>query len=160
MFIGGVSTAKESPFDTLLREIQEEVGIDLSVAEPNKDDSVNADSNNNMQSKSRKVRKRIENKAYYLKIKGLDLEEKPKESTFIMNIGKTVIKTSYNYCVVHCFAINLSNAKAEKIEYRDGEIEWGKWVSIKELYNLVEESEDKFVPGFAHSFLVFVGVCW
>jgi isopentenyldiphosphate isomerase len=107
MFIGGVSLHKEAVMTTLMRELNEEVGIDLTEVQlPHLDYNV-------------------ENKdeAY---------------GTQVISIGETMIRTNMNQCLVDCFLINLAPIHADNIYFKDGEVEWGQWISMERLYELLE----------------------
>jgi isopentenyldiphosphate isomerase len=130
MFIGGVPLYKETVMNCLIRELEEEVGVDLrdtelpvlDYAKPNRGqrDSL------------------IARKSSDLKI----ISE-----TSIVYLGEITVKTALNHCLVDCFAVRLAPMHADNIQFRDGEVEWGEWMSLSKLLALLEgEGEQRFVP--------------
>ena len=183
MFIGGVSKAKESPICTLLRELQEECGLDLSSLEKGEFEN---ESHVSRSQKRRNKRARSEvsselafedenidsSSSYNV---GAPLKEGPDRKfgrswissssspsssscsfspsvtsagSWISYIGQTDVHTDYNHCIVDCFLIQLSDQRIEQgFSFTDGEIEWGKWVSLSELNQLLDgDGEQHFVP--------------
>eukprot|EP01038_Epipyxis_sp_PR26KG_P008924 gene8924-12034_t len=163
MFIGGVCQAGESTASTLLRELNEECGIDLSVISNNSNIEENMIAN--IQTNSQ-IDYNIESKLTWSKAADLawerwltkqnnnkNNENLSKYSNLINNdnkiirLGETVIRTSYNQCVVDCYIIILSEEKASNIYFADGEIAWGKWMSLTHLQNMLEgQGIHDFVP--------------
>lgn len=124
MFIGGVSAYKESAMTTLVRELDEEVGVDLSEVEmpfidrQGVDDSLPSSSPYHLSSGSQ-----------------------------VVYLGDITVRTAMNHCLVDCFAVKLAPFLANSIQFRDGEIEWGQWMNLEELYALLENGgEANFVP--------------
>lgn len=108
MFIGGVSKAGEPAGETLLRELNEECGLDLVV-------TGNA-------------------------LDGSESDGRNEDSTSITYLGETTVKTNCNHCIVDCFQVSLSDRRSSEIAFRDGEIEWGQWVSFSELQEMIAQS--------------------
>lgn len=118
MFIGGVSCSGESSFQTLERELYEECGIKPILPSP----------------------------------PGIGMQallsdfhaSKLRSPCFI---GETVVKTNYNHCLVSCFLVFLDQQQASTIQFQDGEIESGEWLSVSSLEDyLNEQGDEEFVP--------------
>eukprot|EP01031_Cornospumella_fuschlensis_P026407 gene26407-31908_t len=118
MFIGGVSLHKEPVLTTLVRELEEEVGIDLTAL----------------------PKSAISEQSAYTR-------DFPQDSSVVAYIGTQTIRTNMNHAVVDCFIVRLSEEQASQIQFKDGEIESGEWMSMGRLLELVEgDGEKLFVP--------------
>ena len=49
-----------------------------------------------------------------------------------------MIRTDYNHCYVFVYMIQLSLDQGNSIQFVDGEIEWGKWITFSELDQLLQ----------------------
>jgi hypothetical protein len=185
MFIGGVSLAGESSADTLLREISEEIGIDLCEV-------FNADENLSTSFEKRRRVKEIQRVHRNNRIMKGRQGDKPKQSlndeealsgndmtdvqsslksdgntdtdTYtdigistgsppgsgsgckIAFLGKTIVKTDMNQCLVDIYSVILSDRHESQLTFKDGEIQWGKWMTIDELITSIEAQRDMYVP--------------
>lgn len=205
MFVGGVmNTQDESPDITMLRELQEELGLDLSTAverlhlsksfNPNTQSKAAAGEAEetkaalvNNSNKLKSISSRIkhlrddvellsavpvfqENTCLFqLSEYAKSIKQKPKikntisnninsnfvdgdqrtnreEEAHIFRLGKSTCCTSYNHCIVDCYLVICNDVQADSIHFADGEVEWGKWTEVRELYQLVQEQESQFVP--------------
>lgn len=172
MFIGGVCQAGEGSFPTLLRELREECGLDLSSVEESipygvkKQEILSVDriTNTKDQTDSRGELgndqdswNRAVEEAWQRFTRTQGFEASPTEGnegsensvqgTIVQYIGSTLVRTSYNQCLVYCYCVALSDSMARVIHFPDGEIEWGRWVSMEDLLGLLQgEGFSDFVP--------------
>ncbi len=96
--IGGINTEGQSGAQTLARELNEEVGLDITQ-EP---------------------------------------------APIVSLLGQCRIATSQNQCIVDAYCVRLVDNR--ELRFADGEVEWGKWVPVKELQGMINEDESAFVP--------------
>jgi len=147
MFIGGVSTSGEPPMTTLFRELEEECGLDSL----SKDTTCYHDM----------TMKRVEPVKI---IKSSDIDKNMKfsdgiraiqisdyvpssETSTVIYVGNTIVKTSLNHCLVSCFLVLLNKMQSETISFKDGEIESGDWMSLSGLETSLSTNGDAdFVP--------------
>ena len=161
MFIGGVCTTKESSIATLLRELKEEVGLEFTINtdtaidndEIDKFDMKNDNDYDDLNSSTTKNNDGAVGKDLtpYAMKKLLQYEyqsiNSPKyKSKSIRYLGETTIQTDYNHCIVDCYMAICSKDMEDKIQFNDGEVQWGKWLTLNELNVMLAEKEDQFVP--------------
>ena len=163
MFIGGVCSSGEGPADTLLRELNEEAGLDFSII----------DTNTNNDSSLKKKKRDIEipwvspeaDKAWqqfkqspsYLRLfpssssssslsSSTTTNNNNSNSNCLKYIKKCRIKTSLNYCTVYLYIAICSTKMEASLQFRDGEIQQGKWTSLEELLEDIKVNEILYVP--------------
>ena len=161
MFIGGVCSSGEGPADTLLRELNEEAGLDFSII----------DTNTNNDSSLKKKKRDIEipwvspeaDKAWqqfkqspsYLRLfpsssssssSSTTTNNNNSNSNCLKYIKKCRIKTSLNYCTVYLYIEICSTKMEASLQFRDGEIQQGKWTSLEELLEDIKVNEILYVP--------------
>ena len=180
MFVGGVSSSGESSLQTLLRELNEEIGLDFTLSSSTIDycDSENKKiDNKNSKMKSETIpgpysstvgegRMFPDNDALQKFLTASDMTQKLKKSILISGqdkqeeignpvilsdnrisyLGRTTIETSYNHCIVDCYAAICNDKYASMISFPDGEIEWGEWMNMNSLNLLLEDKNKIFVP--------------
>lgn len=154
MFIGGVSSSGEAPIETLMRELLEEIGIDLAKAndqqattaqEMDRDKPISK--SYSMWSKSPAAKnawQQFQTTSQYAKLF-------PKSSATSANnidlivayIGRTTIYTDYNHCLVDCYFVNNPS---KEIIFADGEIQSGTWMAIDKLNTFIQKKYEQFVP--------------
>ena len=79
---------------------------------------------------------------------GLDIAQE-KNAPTVSFLGQCRIATSQNQCIVDVYCVRLGVppcGAAPELNYADGEVEWGKWVPVKELQDMINEDESAFVP--------------
>jgi hypothetical protein len=64
----------------------------------------------------------------------------------IRYLSKTTIETSYNHCIVDCYAVTCTEKIGSSIAFKDGEVQWGEWMTNEELNLMLLEREGEFVP--------------
>jgi hypothetical protein len=47
---------------------------------------------------------------------------------------------------IQCYSLLLSPSHSSSIHFADGEIQWGEWMEVGELYVLLQQKRDDFVP--------------
>jgi isopentenyldiphosphate isomerase len=155
MFIGGVCQSKidENPVQTLLREVEEECNVNLQIPE-----TIPLDQNlDGEEDRLIKLRSQLSNCKDDQKLPSKILEtlssrqdefQKKKEGQFsyIKYLGDTIIRTTYNACLVHVYEVILSAKQANNIRFRDNEIVSGNWMSLQELNYMIAQQEHVFVP--------------
>lgn len=138
MFVGGVSVRGESIVSTLIRELNEECGIDLQESE------FIQKSGKSLQDLFRSCTNTTQH-ALLLSQSALEKLQSD-DGNEVKYLGETIIQTRLNHCVVDCFAVLLSDLDSQRISFKDGEIEWGKFVTAQELLSLLANGKDSFVP--------------
>lgn len=73
---------------------------------------------------------------------GLDITQEPVPN--ISFLGQCRIATVQNHCIVDTYVVKLHDSR--KLSFTDGEVEWGKWVPIMELKDMIDNNEGSFVP--------------
>ena len=156
----------ESPADTLLRELYEEAGLDFSKV----------DINTNIYSESAlKKKKNTEipwvspeadkswqqfkqstsySRLFTSSISSPSSSSSSSSSTTTSSIDynnlkyvkKCRIKTSLNYCSVYLYMAICSTTMEASLQFRDGEIQQGKWISLEELFEDIKVNETNYVP--------------
>ena len=61
-------------------------------------------------------------------------------------IKKCRIKTSFNYCTVYLYIAICSTTMEASLQFRDGEIQQGKWLRLEELLNEIRVNSTEYVP--------------
>ena len=75
----------------------------------------------------------------------LDINSEPHPT--VKFLGTNTIYTKQNRCIVDNFIVTLADGDEERrLHFRDGEVEWGRWVALSELIDLIEKDETVFVP--------------
>jgi isopentenyldiphosphate isomerase len=74
---------------------------------------------------------------------GLFIHDSETEIEFV---GTTVITTTQNHCYVDAFVVVLDESLEDTVSYPDGEVEWGKWIAMKEMKDWINDNEQEFVP--------------
>jgi 8-oxo-dGTP pyrophosphatase MutT (NUDIX family) len=155
MFIGGVSAAGESSVQTLIRELQEEVGIDLMHTENFENTAAAYLKNADTTSKINFVKKLLrdsdvsESKQKEIEYMSKDITDSKSFSVgnTIKFLGRTKCYTGYNHCLVDVFAVKLLDTTIADMAFKDGEVQFGEWLTLVELRNrLLQGGRDKFVP--------------
>jgi isopentenyldiphosphate isomerase len=170
LFIGGVSGVDELPVETLRREINEEIGVELFKQETADElfkayTKVNSRTHRNLFFKSHRLSAAISNSSVLSDsndvINGTDLEieyqnfknDEMKRRTSIVpgnqiyKLGRTICQTNYNHCLVDIYCVAMDDVSSQSIAFRDGEIESGEWLSFSELIQkLSDGGRQKFVP--------------
>ena len=176
MLMGGVSSTNEPSEETLLRELREELNLDFQDIQDNSNiNFISTKYNNKKRIKNKdsllqSLSSQEDITAYkQFKTSVLDavygrqlrptidfnnkIEEKEEEQDVIMSkssmirfLGRTRIFTSYNHCLVDVYGVVCSEKKAKNISFADGEVEWGRWVTSKELQDLLSNERACFVP--------------
>ena len=180
MFVGGVSSSGESSLQTLLRELNEEVGLDFTLFSSTIDCSDNQNKktdNTNNKIKSETIpgpysntvgegKMFPDNDALQKFLTASDMTQKLKKSILmsgedkqeeienpiissdnrISYLGRTIIETTYNHCIVDCYAAVCDDKYANMITFPDGEIEWGEWMTMESLNLLLKDKNKIFVP--------------
>lgn len=184
MFIGGVMNSEdESPDMTMLRELQEELGLDLSTPAEyspslSTGDTIDDDTavrNRSFKSISRRfkylrdddklltqfpslqennclfqlseyARLLKRNLQLYKSVPNSSTNNNDSNDSKIFRLGKSTCCTSYNHCIVDCYLIICNDNQANSIHFADGEVEWGEWVQLQHLYQLIHTQESQFVP--------------
>lgn len=110
MFVGGMSAHREPVLSTLIRELDEEVGVDLKEVE----------------------------------MPHIDYHPSgPRFATQVVHLGDVTV----SHALVDLFLVKLAPMLADNMHFRDGEIEWGEWMSLDKLRGLLEgEGREQFVP--------------
>jgi hypothetical protein len=67
-------------------------------------------------------------------------------SSSIRYLSQTIIETSFNHCIVDCYAVTCTEKMVKLIIFRDGEVQWGEWTTNEELNTMLLEREGAFVP--------------
>ena len=110
--IGGLGVTGSSSAATLVRELKEELNLDVNV-EPN---------------------------------------------PIIQYVGTTTISTEQNRCIVENFIVQLADGdEGRELIFGDGEVEWGRWVGISELTDIVNRDSTSFVPSGLQCFRFIQG---
>ena len=188
MFVGGVCSSGETAYETLLRELNEEIGLDFTASSSQnvpKNVTENAPENvpkDNLKDGGIETETEIVKKknAYSDKIgvgrmfqteeefqtfmKNPNMTQKEKKNILVSSLiqsvsdatvscgnsisylGLTTIETSYNHCIVDCYAAICTTQFAESITFQDGEIEWGEWATLDALNSMLRDREKEFVP--------------
>jgi 8-oxo-dGTP pyrophosphatase MutT (NUDIX family) len=66
--------------------------------------------------------------------------------TIIIRLGHKIIKTTYNHCYVDCYLVVCSEFHRQRIQFNDGEIQSGKWMTSNDLIDEVEANPNQYVP--------------
>lgn len=135
MFIGGVNQANESPAQTLLREIQEEIGLNFFDSSPSSQENIPPLTQ--VPTNSPKDRK---GNGLLPIMDTLGSERK------IVSFGQCVVQTNYNHCLVDCYLVFCDDSDVASIVFSDGEISEGRWMSLDELGAMVAGEREMFVP--------------
>lgn len=129
MFIGGVSLSGESSIQTLLREIEEEVGVRLNDADIPTYIAVD-----------------LERIRSYTPQHSTDKNRNNSARSKVKYLGQTICATSHNHCIVDCYAVLFSRDHMAAIRFADGEIEEGNWHTVKSVFAMVDLQRNQFVP--------------
>jgi len=155
MFIGGVSAAGESSANTLIRELQEEVGIDLKQCESfTETAAVFQRRAGASRQKKNEVKKLLRDRdiseqqqmAIYAMSDILQDSDCSSTGNVIKFLCKTKCFTNYNHCLVDIFAVKLQAEAISKMAFKDGEVQFGEWLTLDELQQRLLVARDKFVP--------------
>eukprot|EP01041_Mallomonas_annulata_P008066 gene8066-16548_t len=157
MFIGGVSVTQEAADITLIRELSEELGLDFTeyMSSSHSPLSHSKDLLNESLLSSDKFSNKTWNQFQEIFHKlfiqnDLDTISNsiiPQDnSNYIKYLGKTIIETSYNHCLVDCYAVICSKEMSSSIRFSDGEVQCGKWMSLQDLKDFLQNDEKSFVP--------------
>ena len=141
MFVGGVSSSGETSYETLLRELNEELGLDFITPSASSIEPVQAIKvdetvvrKKNPYSDTIGEGKMFPDKASFEEfMKNPAMSQKEKKNVLVSEtvehvcesinskessltyIGRTVVQTSYNHCIVECYAAICSEQLASKI---------------------------------------------
>jgi hypothetical protein len=182
MFVGGVCSSGETAYETLLRELNEEIGLDFTTqSSRNIPENVpdNVHTNEGTEAGTEIVKKKNpysdrigagkmfkDEEAFHAFMRSSNMTQKEKKNILISSsiqavlevdatvsrgnsisyLGLTTIETSYNHCIVDCYAAICTAQFAESITFQDGEIEWGEWATLDTLNNMLRDREKEFVP--------------
>lgn len=155
MFIGGVSALGESSVQTLIRELQEEVGIDLTHKDSFEETAAaylkNADTKSSIDLVKKLLRDSDMSESKQKEIEHMSEVITDSKSFSVGNtikfLGKTKCYTSYNHCLVDIFAVELLDPTIADMAFKDGEVQFGEWLTLNELQNRLRRGDrDKFVP--------------
>ena len=167
-----MSGEDELPVETLRREINEEIGVELFKQEPADElfkayTKVNSRTHRNLFFKSHRLSAAVNSSNASAcsdsinAINGTDLEmeyqnfkddEMKKRASIvpgnqIYKLGRTICQTNYNHCLVDIYCVTMDDVSSQSIAFRDGEIESGEWLSFSELIQkLSDGGRQKFVP--------------
>lgn len=176
MFVGGVCSSGETVHETLLRELNEEIGLDFTASSlrnvpenSSKDEGVEDEmeimrKKNPYYDKIGVGRMFLDEEAFQAFMRNSNMTQKEKKNILISSsvqavsdsaascgnsisyLGSTTIETSYNHCIVDCYAAICTKQFAESITFQDGEIEWGEWSTLDALNSMLQDREKEFVP--------------
>lgn len=172
MFVGGVNSSGETSYETLLRELNEELGLDFTTPSVDSVESVAAiEVDETVVRKKNPYSDRIgegkmfpDKAAFEEFIKNPAMSQKEKKNILVSEtvehvcesinskesslsyIGRTVVQTSYNHCIVECYAAICSDKLASMICFPDGEVQWGEWKTLEELNAMLLDESKVFVP--------------
>jgi NUDIX domain len=178
MFVGGVCSSGETAYETLLRELNEEIGLDFTTSS-SQNVPENVHKNEGTEAGTVIVKKKnpysdkigsgkmFQNEEEFQSfMRSSNMTQKEKKNILISSsiqsvlaldatvscgnsisyLGMTTIETSYNHCIVDCYAAICTAQFAESITFQDGEIEWGEWVTLDTLNSMLRDREKEFVP--------------
>ena len=169
MFVGGVSEAGEPSHVTLLRELQEEVGLNFTNAygvselhhisssstttSPSSSSYLNHDDTKTSE-KGDDTTITLTNKTSSNKIiqkarqhtATADNTNNLPTANYINYLGRITVHTSYNHCIVECYAAICSQSTSQQVKFNDGEVQWGEWMTGGELDRFLADKECEFVP--------------
>ena len=74
---------------------------------------------------------------------GIDLSQSAPGA--IQYLGNCRVQTDYNFCQVDCYSVVCSEAQEKGVFFADGEIEWGEFVTMEYLDEVLLP-EKEFVP--------------
>ncbi len=99
--IGGIGVSGSSTLTTLVRELKEELNLDINA----------------------------------------------RPIPTVVFLGTTTVETEQNQCIVDNYIVHLSDGdEGRAFQFRDGEIEWGRWTNLPEMHAMIEADESAFVP--------------
>ena len=169
MFVGGVSEAGEPSYITLLRELQEEVGLNFTKAygvselqhlsssstpPASPSSSSYLDHDDTKTSEEGDTTVTLTNKTSSNKIIqkarqhiiSTDNTNNLPTANCINYLGRITVHTSYNHCIVECYAAICSQSTSQQVKFNDGEVQWGEWMTGDELDRFLAVKECEFVP--------------
>ena len=163
MFVGGVSEAGEPSHVTLLRELHEEVGLNFneaygvselqhisSLTTPtssylNHDDTKTSEGGDTtITLTNKKSSNKIIQSARQHITTGGNTDSLTTDA--INYLGRITVHTSYNHCIVECYAAICSQLTSRQVKFNDGEVQWGEWMTGDELDRFLVDKECEFVP--------------
>jgi NUDIX domain len=178
MFVGGVCSSGETAYETLLRELNEEIGLDFTTSS-SQNVPENVQKNEGTEAGTVIVKKKnpysdkigsgkmFQNEEEFQSfMRSSNMTQKEKKNILISSsiqsvveldatvscgnsisyLGMTTIETSYNHCIVDCYAAICTAQFADSITFQDGEIEWGEWATLDTLNSMLRDREKEFVP--------------
>jgi hypothetical protein len=178
MFVGGVCSSGETAYETLLRELNEEIGLDFTTSS-SQNVPENVQKNEGTEAGTVIVKKKnpysdkigsgkmFQNEEEFRSfMRSSNMTQKEKKNILISSsiqsvveldatvscgnsisyLGMTTIETSYNHCIVDCYAAICTAQFADSITFQDGEIEWGEWATLDTLNSMLRDHEKEFVP--------------
>jgi isopentenyldiphosphate isomerase len=141
MFIGGVHSSKETYLQTLKREINEELGLDI-----NNIDIYNLQTLKHLTSNKDLNDKNILLSAFISNFIDEQNNINQNNNSLIIELNSTTILTSYNHCYVKCYILYCNENLANSIHFKDGEIEEGYWLDFNSLLHKINNEYSNFVP--------------
>ena len=75
---------------------------------------------------------------------GISLSQQDEDEGRVRRVGSCRVQTEYNYCLVECFGVTCTADQERGVEFKDGEISWGEFVTPLRLEDMLRE--EKFVP--------------
>ena len=161
MFIGGVSEAGESSEMTLIRELNEEAGIDLLETFESEEDIgyiyARKEYADKVQNRIRAYQDRkiiswetafdlayANYKTAYIPPEKLrELEPPIPTGNSATYLGNTICYTTYNHCFVDVYAVVIDEKSKCNIKFKDGEIQAGEWISTDALNQWLAKDEEE-----------------
>ena len=160
MFVGGVCQTGESPHDTVLRELCEEVGLDSMDVDSDGVDQGAREGEGEGEGRGLSPASLSQFAQHFHRTFHSDsprlgpspsLDTDTGDSNLavgdgVLHIGQTVVETPYNHCLVDCYAVLCSPSAEAGVRFNDGEVQRGRWMSLQDLKVFLEEERGVFVP--------------